>query len=153
MLPGGIAGTIAGVLMGAVTATLFSIFPPHETWAPARWLGEALSRGALGGMGALLLGLVVHLGVSGGLGTTFALLLPRGGTGVAGLFWGILFALLLVPLMTWLVAPWIAPAFYARLDPGVLIVVHLPFGAALGLVVPLRRLIASLQRPLGAVEG
>ena len=62
-------------------------------------------------------------------------------------------ALLLIPLMTWLVASWVAPDFYAHLDPGVVILVQVPFGAGLGLVVPLRRLLAALQRPLGALEG
>ncbi|MCP3100482.1 hypothetical protein LZ198_16555 [Myxococcus sp. K15C18031901] len=145
-LPGAFAGLIGAVLMVALSMPLGAL-SHGDVWYGARLAGGLFFRAAPGGAWAVVLGLLLHFALAGGLGTAFALLLPRGGTAVTALFLGLLMALGLQALMPSLVVPFASPPL-ARASPnGAFLLLHLAFGASLALVVPVRRMLTLVAGP------
>lgn len=113
---GGIVGLIAGIGV-LVAAILYSwLATPEEAWLPmknvaATWLGV----GALiGGGWTVVLGVATHFANSIAWGIVFGLLMRwrrnAGLTLLAGFVWG----MVVYPVMTWVVLPWIDPTMAAR---------------------------------------
>jgi hypothetical protein len=95
-----VCGSAAGVV-GAVVSALFAIATAavlgHDPLLPLELVAGTIYRGyslAELGPGAAFWGFVLLAGAAGGAGVTFALLLPRGGTAIAGLFLAIGFGLI-----------------------------------------------------------
>ncbi|MBF5046504.1 hypothetical protein FGE12_29080 [Aggregicoccus sp. 17bor-14] len=146
LLPGALVGMVGAVLMALVCIGLSLIAGagparPAEL-AAGLFFRDAVPSGAL----AVVLGLLVHGAVAGGVGTLFALLCPRGGTAVAALALGMLLALSLQALMPTLVLYWAAPPLARSVPSLALAPGHLAFGAALGLLPAARRLTGGLDR-------
>src|SRR3954464_8696168 len=89
VLPGGLAGMLGAVSMAALALPLGAL-THGDPWYAARLAGGVFFREAPSGTLAVLAGLGVHVAVAGGLATLFAMLLPRGGTGLAALMLGVL---------------------------------------------------------------
>ncbi|WP_426752720.1 hypothetical protein [Myxococcus sp. Y35] len=152
LLPGAVAGMLGALAMTALALPLGAL-TRGDLWYAARLAGGVFFRESPSGPWAVVLGLLVHVATAGGLATLFALLLPRGGTAIAALFLGLLMALGLQAVMPALVAPWASPPLDREAPHAALLLLHLAFGASLGLVVPVRRVLASADRARRAVQG
>lgn len=146
LLPGAVAGTLGALSMAVLATALSGVFL-DEPWRPLQLVAGLVFREHGGsGLVGVLLGLLVHFSVAGGLATGFALVLPRGGTAVAALGFASLYVFALWPLMKLLVLPFASPPL-ARVDPGgSLLLLHLVFGAWLATVPALRRTFTRLDR-------
>ncbi|MCE9670215.1 hypothetical protein LY474_20670 [Myxococcus stipitatus] len=145
VLPGAIAGLCGALVMMALAMPLGAL-SRGDVWYAARLAAGLFLRSTPDGGGAVVLGLLVHVATAGGLATTFALLLPRGGTAVAALFLGLMVALGLQAIMPSLVVPFASPPLARQAPQGAFLLLHLAFGAALALVVPMRRLSTLVAR-------
>lgn len=139
LLPGAIAGTLGALSMAVLACALSGVFL-GEPWRPLQLVAGVFfrSHGGSGLLGALA-GLLVHLSVAGGVATSFAFLLPRGGTAVASLGLAALYVLALWPVMTLLVLPFAAPPLASAGYSAILLLLHLLFGAWLATIPALRR--------------
>lgn len=146
VLPGAVAGTLGALVMALLASGVMGVLY-GDPWRPALLVAGTFFRaGDASGVGAVLLGLVLHFTVAGGLATGFAMLLPRGGTAVAALSFGMLYGLALWAVMTVLLLPFGSPPL-ARENAGpLLLLLHLAFGAALGTVPAARDLFTRLDR-------
>ncbi|MFB1480606.1 hypothetical protein [Corallococcus sp. RDP092CA] len=146
VLPGALAGTLGAFAM-AVLAFAFSGALRGEPWKPALLVAGLFFRGgAAHGVVPVLLGLLVHFTLAGGLATGFALLLPRRGTAVAALCLGVLYGLGLWAVMTWLMIPFASPPLSREAPSALLFLLHLAFGAALGTVPAARAVFTRADR-------
>jgi hypothetical protein len=147
VLPGAIAGTF-----GAVVAGLFAILTAavlgYDPLMPLKLIsGTIFHEIPLEQLkvGAALWGAFLLLSAGGGAGVTFSLLLPRGGSAMAGLFcaagFGLVSYLGFVQLLLW-----IDPLLQHSLPQEALFPYVLLLGTCLGVVVPLRRLFARVAR-------
>ncbi|ATB48602.1 hypothetical protein [Corallococcus macrosporus] len=152
VLPGAVVGTLGALAMTALALPLGAL-TRGDVWYAARLAGGVFFREAPAGPWAVVLGLLVHVSTAGGLATLFALLLPRGGTATAALFLGLLMALGLQAVMPELVAPWASPPLDRASPRAALLLLHLAFGASLGLMVPVRRGLAAVDRARRAVQA
>ncbi|MFP2956830.1 hypothetical protein ACLEPN_03100 [Myxococcus sp. 1LA] len=152
MLPGAAAGMLGAVAMAALALPLGAL-THGDVWYAARLAGGVFFRESPAGPWAVVLGLLVHVSTAGGLATLFAFLLPRGGSATVALFLGLLMALGLQAVMPALVAPWASPPLDRESPHAALLLLHLAFGASLGLVVPLRRGLATVDRARRAVQA
>ncbi len=152
LLPGAVAGMLGALLMMALALPLGAL-THGDLWYAARLAGGVFFRASPSGTWAVVLGLLVHAATAGGLATLFALFLPRGGTATAALFLGLLMGLVLQAIMPSLVAPWASPPLDREAPHAALLLLHLMFGASLGLVVPLRRLLAAADRARHTAHG
>lgn len=146
LLAGGLAGTLGACVM-AVLALFLGTVTHADPWYAPRLVGGVFFRHAPTGDGAVLLGFAVHFATAGGLATAFALMVPRGGTALAPLMLGFLFALGLQAVMPSLVIPWASPPL-ARAGPptAALFLLHLSFGACLGALPAVRRALLRLTQ-------
>lgn len=153
LLPGAAAGTLAALSTTLLLAAYSALFA-GDMGLPFR-LASGLFFREHGGSGpvGVLVGLLVHFTVAGGLATGFALLLPRGGTAVGALGWAALYVLTLWPLMTLLVLPFGSPPLYRARHDGTLLLVHLALGAWLATVPALRRTFARLDTACHRVQA
>lgn len=150
ILPGSIAG-----LIGASVSGLLALVTPAvlgmDPWLVFKLIAGTIFRDAslleLHG-GAAFWGVVMLFAISGALGVAFALLLPRGGSAMVGLFlaagFGLVTYLVFVQFLLWA-----DPLLEHTLPQEALFPYVLLFGCCLGLVAPLRRLI----RPQPQVAG
>ncbi|MBZ4334765.1 hypothetical protein [Corallococcus sp. AS-1-12] len=146
VLPGAVAGTLGAFVM-AVLACAFSGVLHGEPWRPALLVAGLFFRdGAAHGVFAVVLGLLIHFAVAGGLATGFALLLPRRGTAVAALCLGVLYGMGLWTVMTWLMIPFSSPPLSRAAPTSMLFLLHLAFGAALGTVPAARDVLTRMDR-------
>ncbi|MBN8230247.1 hypothetical protein JYK02_22295 [Corallococcus macrosporus] len=146
VLPGALAGTLGAFGM-AVLACAFSGVLQGEPWRPALLVAGLFYRGGTAhGAWAVLLGLIIHFSLAGGLATGFALLLPRRGTAVAALCLGVLYGMGLWAVMFRLMVPFASPPLSREAPAAMLLLLHLAFGAALGTVPALRDVITRLDR-------
>jgi hypothetical protein len=91
------------------------------------------------GTGSILLGLGIHYAVSCSLAVAFAMALPRYNATMFATFpLAILYSLAMYVVMVYFVASWAAPLFARELIDALWLVAHLVWGAALGLIEPLR---------------
>lgn len=145
-IPGFVAGTVGGVLMGLVAIGASALFA-HRPLEPLQLVAGLFlrdARPAALGPWAAVLGAAIHLGVATGLGVAFAFLVPRGGTAVATLGWAWLFAMGLYVVMNEIVVQFADPLLYRHLPPLPFFGLHLLFGVSLTLVTPVRRLLRRL---------
>lgn len=147
IVPGSVAGLFGGGLSGLL-AILTAAVIGKDPWLPLKLLSGAIFRDTslldLHGW-PIFWGAVLLLAISGGLGVGFALLLPRGGTAVTGLFLAALYG-----LATYLglieLGLWADPLLEHELPDEALFPYILLLGCCLALVVPLRRLLRPLLR-------
>lgn len=146
LIPGALAGMLGAGVM-ALVAMAISGVSAHDVWRPARLVAGVLYRDLPPtDARTVLLGLLIHATVAGGLATLFALLLPRGGTAVAALALAMLYALGLQAVMPYLVVPWASPPLHRAGALPVFLVAHLGFGASLAIIPSVRRLTLVLDR-------
>jgi hypothetical protein len=140
VLPGLSGGMLAGLLMASaaiLAATFAGLSPGYPLQLVAAILMGPSSLEL--GLGSALLGLVVHLLISGAWGVLYASMLPRGASYAYGAGFGLLFGLGAFLVMTYMVLPWLNPVAWRAFAPLVHLPFHLLFGAALVAVLPLRR--------------
>jgi hypothetical protein len=146
LLPGAVAGVV-GALVMVVLAMMVSAIVGDTAWKPAVLVSGVFFRGGPSEtVWTVLLGAATHFAVGIAFGTAFALVLPRGGTQVAALLLGFGFGLALQVLMPSLVIPYLAPPLARNASPAALWLLHLAFGAALGLVPTVRKLMRDEAR-------
>lgn len=149
-----VAGSLAGLLGGLLLMAwqvLQSVAFGQGFWLPFKLIsGMLLGIDALlAGPGAILTGLVVHLGVSVALGVGFALLLRRDTVPSSALLWGLTYGVAIWAIMTYLVL-WGDPTMRDRvlLTPRSWFWAHLIFGVGISTAPALRRsLFAEPQIP------
>jgi hypothetical protein len=153
LLPGALAGTLAALTTTVLLVAYSAIFA-GDLWLPFR-LAAGLFFRERGGHGLLgvLVGLLVHFTVAGGLATGFALLLPRGGTAVGALGWAALYVLALWPVMTLLVLPFGSPPLSSARHNATILLVHLVLGGWLATVPALRRTLVRLDTARHRVQA
>lgn len=152
VVPGAMAGILGAVSMAALALPLGAL-THGDLWFAARLAGGVFFREDPSGTLAVLVGLGVHVAVAGGVATLFAMLIPRGGTGVAALMLGVLMGLVLQVVMSDLIIPFASPPLDREAPHGALLLLHLAFGASLGAVVPARRFVTTLDRMRRAAQG
>ncbi|MCY1046936.1 hypothetical protein OV208_36870 [Corallococcus sp. bb12-1] len=145
VLPGAVAGMLGAFAMALLACACTGVLQ-GAPWRPALLTaGLFFRQGAAQGAEAVLLGLLIHFAVAGGMATGFALLLPRKGTAVVALLLGLLYSLAMWGVMTRLILPFGSPPL-SREDPSaLLLLLHLAFGAALGTVPAVRRVLTRVD--------
>ncbi|UJR81354.1 hypothetical protein [Sandaracinus amylolyticus] len=137
MGPGVLAGLFAATVMGLILMT-GSAMLGRGFWTPVQLIGATLLRDRWSEMPALagFVGVVLHLAVGVAWGVVFTGLTRRvhGRSNLAML--GILFSAFVFLVMTYGVAPWASPWFFASYHVGRYFIVHLVFGLVLGLSLP-----------------
>lgn len=155
---GAAAGLVAGCLM-MLAFMAWSASLGQGFWMPLQLIGGSFLglRALLGGFGAGLLGLVLHLATAAFWGATFASLLGPETTPRQALWAGLVYGVSVWALMTWIGLPVFDRTMEARIGlmPGAWFTCHLIYGAALCATPPLRRRFAqaaSRARELRALE-
>ena len=135
--PGVLAGLLAATVMGVILMT-GSAMLGRGFWGPLQLIGATLLRDRWSEMPVLagFVGVVLHLAVGVAWGVVFTALTRRieGRSNLAML--GILFSAFVFLVMTYGVAPWASPWFFASYHVGRYFIVHLVFGLVLGLSLP-----------------
>lgn len=141
VIPGGLAGIVGGTLMALVYMSLSAAFG-NGFWSLPKMIGAVMypyAHVADLGVGTLLVGLLIHFAVAGGLGTMFALILPRRGTTqFAVVPLGIFYALIMYVVMNAFIVDIVNPTLRRELMHPVWWIAHLVFGASLSLIQPMR---------------
>jgi hypothetical protein len=139
------AGVLAGLAGGLVMALYWMLYAEFVSFGfllPLRLVAAAaLGRSALiGGAPTVVLGLFIHLTVAAVLGMIYAAALRARATGFHAVLGGMIFAVAVLVLGTWLALPVVDPPLRARIPwmPYAWLLSHLFYGALLGLTVPLR---------------
>jgi hypothetical protein len=149
----GLAGLVSGAAAGAAMAAFFMLL---GTWRGLGWLGVPQGIGALfygwGAMGRgppAFWGLAVHFTVSVGLGVLFAAIVPRNAEPLASVTGGILYAIAVWAVMTWVVIRVIDRPLADVVDhmPFGWLGAHVTFGIVLGAASQLRGLAAGVAPP------
>jgi hypothetical protein len=137
-LAGIIAGLIAGIAMAMVAMMLMPMMG-RDMWSPVKLMaGTFQGEAALeGGAGTILLGMMIHMGMSAVLGLIFALIV--GALGWAGL-WALIVAGIVYALIVWAVnqyatLPVVDKVMAERMPPMAFAVTHVFYGAVLGWLV------------------
>ena len=152
-LPGAIAGLAGGVAMAVVAMALttgreLGLFDPLRLMSAVA-LGEDATEA---GLGAVLLGLVIHLVVAAMVGVFFAWFLPEDIFTGSGIAMGVIFAAIIYAVMSLLVVPRVNPVMHEGLHHGWFFVEHLVYGLTVGLLIkPMRR--ALQAAPAGARQA
>ena len=140
-LPGTVAGIVGGTLMMLVYMGGSWIFG-HGPWDGPKMISSLFFRHVLLddlGTGSILLGLGIHYAVSCSLAVAFAMALPRYNSTMFATFpLAVLYSLAMYVVMVYFVASWAAPLFARDVIHALWFVGHLVWGAALGLIEPLR---------------
>jgi hypothetical protein len=146
---GAVAGLAGGVAM-ALFATTYAAATGLGFWTPV----SAIAATVLGtavfdvGVGAVLVGLAIHLFVSVAIGILFAFCAPRALPPAPALALGTFVGVLILVVMTFVVLPLVSPSVRAQLMWGsaphaipvvIAFVMHLIYGAGLALAPSLRR--------------
>jgi hypothetical protein len=145
-LSGALAGLSGGVAMTIVAALLTGALD-QDVWLQTKVIASLVlgpSVGTQAGFvaGAVLLGLVIHLGVAALLGALFELIMRRIGRlptdfGVPELT-GLAYGLVIWLAAFFVIVPFVAPALLAIYMPA-FIIEHIVFGAVTGLVYAILR--------------
>jgi hypothetical protein len=150
LLPGAVSGAVGWAVTSALAALVFLVLA-KDAGRPFEWFATVFHRGARPQGGEfVVLGLLVHFAVCGGVATAFALRLPRGGTAAAAVGLAPLYMLLVHVTLCVFVIPYVAPPlartpFFVASLP-----LSLSFGFALPIIVPLRRRFAQLSGVVSA---
>jgi hypothetical protein len=140
-----LAGAAAGALGGALMLA-WIVGYSAASGAGAMVIVKAIAATVLGvhalvgGAGAVLVGLFIHVAVAGVWGMLFALLVRPGANGGAALVAGIVAGLVVLLVMTYLIIPWADPVLRARVDlmTPMWALSHVLFGVGLGALPWLR---------------
>jgi hypothetical protein len=139
-LAGIIAGLIAGIAMAMVAMMLMPMMG-RGMWSPVKLMAGTLQGEAAleGGAATILLGMMIHMGMSAVLGVIFALIV--GALGWAGL-WTLIVAGIVYALIVWVVnqyaiLPVVDKVMAERMPPMAFAVTHVVYGAVLGWLVAL----------------
>src|SRR5215470_6589014 len=143
----GAAGAKAGLAGGVAMAFYLMLYA--EFWGagfllPLRLIAATFFGvdGLIGGTGVVLIGLLLHLGISIVLGVVYALFPRRTTTTFHAMLGGIGFGVVVLLISTFLVLPAADPVLRARVSlfPMAWFLSHVIYGALTGgLVMPLRR--------------
>ncbi|QDE68917.1 hypothetical protein BHS09_19090 [Myxococcus xanthus] len=145
LIAGGLVGTLGAWVMAALALLLGGI-TQGDLWYAPRLVGGVVFRHAPAGAAAVVLGFVLHFATAGGLATAFAMLVPRGGTALAAVMLGLLAGLTLQAVMPVLVVPWAAPPLERAGPPiAAFLLLHLVFGACLGVLTPVRKVLLHMD--------
>lgn len=145
--PGLVAGWLGALAMLVVAGVHAAVAGLGPLWPLAR-VGDTLIRTEVpGGIGAALLGLILHLIVAGVWGVLFNAALPRGVTTKGAFVLGLLYGVFVFAVMNWLVLPWVASPLFLGVSNTVLLFYNLLFGAVVPLALPLRRSAAAHSQP------
>jgi hypothetical protein len=153
VLGGGLAGIIAGIVM-AIFAMAYAGMTGMGFWTPLRLIAGALfgADALTGGGGVLLAGAIIHMMASAAFGIIFAALVPRTTGGGGALALGIIYAIAVWVVMTYLVVPIVNPTMSVRIPvmAGAFWFEHVIFGAVLGITPGLVRSLS--KRPPDVIE-
>jgi hypothetical protein len=124
-LAGIIAGLIAGIAMAMVAMMLMPMMG-RDMWSPVKLMaGTFQGEAALeGGAGTILLGMMIHMGMSAVLGLIFALIVA-----------GIVYALIVWAVNQYATLPVVDKVMAERMPPMAFAVTHVFYGAVLGWLV------------------
>lgn len=133
------AGAVAGVAAGVVMAAFLVLAAAQQDMRPFTALepmgATFRDAGALdGGAGSLLLGVLLHLGVSALVGLLFALILPRDFTPGSAAFICVGLAFMVMGFMTSLIVPAVNPVLEDSFHDlgGSWVIAHALFGLTAG---------------------
>jgi len=150
--PGLFAGWAAGLamlLVAMIGAAIVGapVYRPLQLVSGFLFDTDALTLGS----GAVFMGLVVHLALSGFFGVLFNTTLPRAVSFTWAVGAAFVYTLLVYLFMTWVVLPWLNPLLFRTVPPGVLLIYHLAYAAVLPLALPMRRNARArrMERPAG----
>lgn len=150
LMGGAIAGIVGGILM-AIFAMLYATATGMGFFGPLRMIAATLyGEGAMtAGADALLVGLIIHVVVSAFWGAIFGLLARRVTTAGAATGLGVLFAIGVLVLMTFIVVPIVNPVMHTEIPkmPVAWFIEHALFGVGLGLLPAFRRRIGHPPAP------
>lgn len=145
VLAGGVAGVLAGIgmavfLMVYAGATGFGVFTPLKLLGATFFRHDALTHP---GLAVVFWGLVLHLAVSAAIGTLYAALVKPGMDPMPAVAGGIVFALGVWLVMTFLVLPLVDPPMRAAAPDMAMgwFGAHVVYGAVVGVAQQLRELI------------
>lgn len=143
IIPGGIAGMVGGLVM------LLLYMPLSLAFGAGFWTLPELISGVfyrdhylpqLHGPVQIIVGLCLHFGIAGGLGTLWALMLPRWSqTMFAVIPLSIFYALTMYVVLNYFVAEWASTVYRREVIHPLWIVAHLGFAWSMALVPVLRR--------------
>jgi hypothetical protein len=142
LIPGAIAGLVGGLGFLLMLVALLGL--QGDPWLGPKLISTAAIRGVSPGelgIEGVVVGIGLHLGISVGLGVTLATLLPLQrlpAVGTAAM--GLLFAALAYVVLFYFVAWAVARPLVSQVNPTSFFLCHLPFGAAMALVNPMRGL-------------
>lgn len=142
---GPVAGIIAGIIMAIVSMLITAAMGMGFWLVPKMIAATFLGVDALvGGAGAVILGVIVHLIVSAILGLIFAFLTPRIISASSDFGLGIVFGVVVWAVMTFIVLPLINDVMRDRvaLMPFAWFIEHLVFGGSLALTPYFERISA-----------
>ncbi|NOJ82191.1 hypothetical protein [Myxococcus xanthus] len=145
LIAGGLVGTLGACAMAALALLLGGV-TQGDLWYAPRLVGGVVFRDAPAGTAAVVLGFALHFATAGALATTFAMLVPRGGPALTAVMLGLLAGLTLQAVMPALVVPWAAPPLERAGPPiAAFMLLHLAFGACLGVLTPVRKALLLLD--------
>jgi hypothetical protein len=148
------AGTVAGVVGGTLMALLASLdadIAGVGFWIPMRFVAvTVLGPNAFVGVGAVVLGVLIHFGMSIVWGVLFALSVPRETKHPLAIMYGLFASVVILLIMTFLVLPWADPMLRALAQAKWLawVIDHLVFGLGLASAPALRRYFARRSAQL-----
>jgi hypothetical protein len=150
----GSAGLVAGLLAGGAMAVFFMVL---GTWRGMGWLGVLQGIGGIfygwsavgGGSAPAFWGLVVHFAVAVALGILFAAIIHRNAEPLLSVTGGILFAIAVWAVMTWVVLRAVDPPLADLVDhmPFGWLSAHIVYGIVLGFASQLRGVAAGEKPP------
>ncbi len=134
--PGILAGVAGAVAMGLVAmfvsaAQGLGLFTPMKLVAGTFLGARALDTVAAGAVGAVVLGVVIHLFLGAVFGVVYATWLPRKVGVVTELWMSLLYGAGLFVVMTWLIMPWADPVMFGHVEKTWLLVYNLVYGVSL----------------------
>ena len=145
---GAVAGLLGALLMELGAVALFGANGRGGWWLSKLVAAAFLGRTALpGGRAADLLGLGLHFGVGVVLGVIYGAMVPRRPARADIIALPLLYSVSVFVIMTYFVLSWADPVMFARVGKGWFLGLHVLFGAALYLTVPLRDALARGPRP------
>ncbi len=145
-----VAGMIAGVVMAMVAmfragSSGLGFLLPLKLIAALFWGVPAL----IGGVGVLIVGLLIHMVVSGGGGMMFGLMVGNRFNAGAALVGGVIWGIVIWAINWWVFLPWLNQVMLDRqmVMPTQWFVLHLIYGAMLFLVPSMTRAFGGAGEP------
>jgi hypothetical protein len=153
---GAVAGLLGALLMELAAVVIFGATGQGGWWLSRLVAAAVLGRSELpGGRMAGLVGLVLHLCVGTVLGTIYGAMVPRRPARPDVVALPLLYSVSVFVFMTYAVLTWADPVMFRRVGKGWFFVLHLVYGLALYVTVPLRDALlrGRPRRPRRAAPG